>query len=387
MCRRNAVRAHDKYSRAHEEGRFAAMLSASGVLETLAWVAYGLASAASLRALKAGKASTAVQVAAALAFCAVDLYVPFTYATREHQVAVAVVLFLFPVVRPAKLVLYALGDGPLAAGRTLREHLVLSALPVIPLRCLPAGVRARMQQYGNTVKSGLHLLTACLSIVAGAVLLRWHAPAPSPTFHTRLGHMLAFVGFMVAVMDGAAALATAAGAGPVVRPFNAFWRATSLTDWWSYRWDTVVALTLRMSVFEPALAQIQRTSKYRPALKSAAGVATFALSAAIHEYSVEAQGHVWQRGQMTAYFLMQPGLIVLERCLHQAIEAACDAARVSSAAYRRVACRAVTIALVVAPVWYVWCPAYDPPMSDVNANVSRAVLQMVGLCGAMPHCG
>ena len=356
------------------------MPSASGVPETLAWVAYGLASAATLRVLKARKASTAAQVVTALVFSAIDLCIPFTYVTREHQIFVALVLFLFPVLRPTKLVLYALDSGPLVAGRTLRHYLVLAALPVIPQRCLTPGVRARMLPYVNTAKSAVHLIIACLAIGAGTVLLRWHAPASGPTFHTRLGHVLAFVGFMVVVMDGAAALATAAGAGPVVRPFNAFWRATSLTDWWSYRWDTVVALTLRMSVYEPALARIQPSSKFKPALQTAAGVATFALSAAYHEYSLEAQGQVWRRGQLAMFFMLQPGLIVLERGVHQAVDAACSALRCDGAAYRRLARRAVTAALIVGPVWYVWCPAYDLPVSDVNANAARAVQRLFGQC-------
>jgi hypothetical protein len=362
------------------------MSSGSGLANTLAWLLYGCLSSWCLWTLKRHGARKSIRLILAVIFSAVDIAIPFTYHTEKDQVAVAFVLFLFPVVRPTKLVLYAVDAGPLSVCYTLRHFLIVSALPVIPVRCLPLKVQTRMPVFKVTRRTAVNLIAACAAILLGSVMLSISSFEQHHMPWQRLWHLLAFTGFIVLVMDGAAALASGTGAGPVVQPFNDFWMAASVADWWSFRWDTVVALTLRMSVYDPVAGRLQGRGQWVSALKCLAGLGTFALSSVIHEYALAAQGDVAEPGKLTAFFMCQPLLIFAEPWLHRAIRAVFLCFKSSGSALERASLRALTLVLLFGSMYYLWCPAYDLPKSDVNIRTSRAVLRLVGLCSLVPHC-
>lgn len=367
-----------------------------GLVEGAAWLAYGAVSALLFRKLCSSKAPRSVVFLFALVLSAVDLYVPFTFRRPAHGVVVSVFLFLFPVTRPAKLCLVVAGSGPLSAARTLKEWLAVAALPVVPVRCLPSHVQTRLQTYKWSAWRGAELALALAVLAASSSLRALVHPDEISVPWSRALHICAFVSFMVALMNGAAALATAAGV-QVVEPFNRFWEATSVADWWRYRWDATIALTLRMTVYEPLAGPVFRQGGQTAAfLRQAAGVATFAGSSLIHEYSLVAQGHRGSLGQLSLYFMAQPLLIYAEdllRLRHRRApargarrKAGGEGTALPGMGPGGAVDRAVTVALVLGSVYFLWCPAYDPPLAPANSELGDELLRLLGVCDLVPFC-
>ena len=333
----------------------------------------------------------------ALILSTVDVFTPFTFRTPAHGVVLAVFLFLFPVTRPAKLYLCAVGQGPLVAAKNIPQWLAIATLPVIPVQCLPSHVQSRVRTYKLSLARIAEIVSGLVCLVAAAYLRQLVHPDDLSVPWSRFMHTIAFVGFLVALMNGAAALATMCGVD-VVEPFNRFWKATSVADWWRYRWDTVIALQLRMTLYDPIAGPVAHTGgKTATFLRHAAGVATFAGSSLIHEYALMAQGHREAPGQLTVYFMAQPLLIALEAALRQRHRRLSPPRhrgerQTSPKKVRRLTGpggaidRAITVVLIVASVYYWWCPAYDPPQSNANKELFDETLHLVGLCASMPHC-
>ena len=354
---------------------------------TVLWLCYGLLSSLALLKLRSAGASKRACVTLASCLTVVDLIIPLTYDVAvEHEIAVSVVLFLFPVTRPTKLLLYAVGSGPLAHAEDTKTFLLLAVLPVVPLRCLPHRVQQRMRVYQLASARALELSGAVVAVLAGALLMRMYAPVPVPTLRTRVGHVASFVGFLMVLLDGSAALATALGAGPVVTPFNSFLLATSVHDWWRYRWDTIIALTLRMSVYDPVATQLT-TNGARRGPQVLPALLTFVASAAVHEYSCYAVSRqLASIGQVSKFFLAQPVLMAAERPLQRGARALLKLVGVTDGTSAAVVQHVVTITLVAGSVYYLWCPSYDRPVSTANEGVADAVLRAIGLCSSVPYC-
>lgn len=123
--------------------------------------------------------------------------------------------------------------------------------------------------------------------------LRWYVgggPLPFSTF---------------AMVDGAIALVLAPF-GRTIPPVNrAPYLATSLSDFWSRRWNSIINTLLRAHVFRPF--------SHRGAV--AAMTATFIASAALHAYLVGMLLGVGATLAWTAFFLAQPVLMWVERRL------------------------------------------------------------------------
>lgn len=356
-----------------------------GIGYTLLWVAlYGQLSAILLFKLSQGQAPP-WQLTLAVTICtAVDVAIPFTYDVSRHAIAVAVVVFLFPVTRPAKMILLTYDAGPLATVKTFRKFTLLMSLPVVPTRILPGHVQSRVPAYRVTGQAMLEMAAALLTVLAGCVVMRAYPPVPSPVFRTRLAHLMMFAGFLVFVLDGCAALATALRAGPVVRPFNSYLLSESVADWWRHRWDTVISLTLRMSVYEPLTRWLRTKSSadVATAVRIAPALATFIASALVHEYTfVAINRHFSGVGQVSKFFLIQPFLSAGEAPLLAGMDRVSASPRI-----KRGMQLAVTLTVVLSSVWFLWCPTYDPPVSLANERTSDAVLNLVGLCGMVKHC-
>lgn len=356
-----------------------------GVGRTLLWVAlYGQFSSFVLFNLTSAHAPQwTIQIAAAC-FTLVDVALPFTYDISRHAIAVSVVVFLFPVTRPVKFILLAHNAGPLAAVKSYRLFTLLASLPVIPARVLPAHVRSRVPAYEVTSRALLEIAAALVTVVLGCVLMRAFPPVTSSTVRTRFAHLMMFSGFLVFVLDGCAALATAMGAGPVARPFNSYLQSESVADWWRHRWDTVISLTLRMSVYEPLTKWLrtQSSADIATAVRIAPALATFIASALVHEYTFLAiNRHYRGLGQVSKFFLVQPFLSAAE----QPVLAAMDRVSASQRVKRGLQL-GITLTLVLGSVWWLWCPTYDPPVSRANERTSDAVLNLAGLCPVTKHC-
>ena len=358
-----------------------------GFVETALWLVYSVLSAVVVFKLR--DRSRTLQLSVALTFSAVDFCVPLTFDPTRHASAIALAVFLFPVTRPAKLVLSALGKGPLASAAHFKAFLVQCMLPVIPIRCLPDNVQRRMAIYQPSRAGAQHLAVACMAIVGGAYLTKNVEPASEPTLRSSTLHIVSFAGYLLLLLDTAALLATVLGAGAVVQPFNNFLLATSIADWWRYRWDTVVSLTLRMTVYDPLTAALGKPSNKAAATAArlAPAMSTFLVSALLHEYTLYCLDRRCVWGQVSKFFLVQPALVMAERVLHGILRPFAEGVGIKESSASRLIGHMTTVGLVTASLYVWWCPAYDVPYSRANERVGDAVLRLAGLCKYVQFCG
>jgi Membrane bound O-acyl transferase family len=360
-------------------------LRANQLLLTGCWVLYAIASASLLYVIRRFKAPRWSLACVAAVTSVVDVVAPFTYRLPEHQASVLVIPFMLSLTRPWKIFLYVFDRGPLSDLPSLRDHLAMANLPVLPLKCLPDRIQKRMGVYKLNSSRICELVALSAGMLFGAVLLRLYLPEECSQVWRRLVHMLVFVNYAGFIFNGGAALASSLSSIPLITPFNDFWLASSVADWWNYRWDTVVSLTLRMSVFEPVRAGLNRNLRLqRSHATVTAGICTFLASALIHEYAMAAQGQPQTLGYVSAYFLAQPVLMAVEPAVQRTAMAAVDLLRVPIPA--KFVQRAVTVGLISLTVYLLWAPVYDPPYGNLNDVSADAVLRMVGLCSVVQHC-
>jgi hypothetical protein len=360
------------------------MLRANQLLLSGCWILYAIASSTFLYALRWTRAPRWVLACVAVAATAVDVLAPFTYSLPQHQASVLVLPFMLSLTRPWKLFLYVFDRGPLYNLPGLRDHLVLANMPVLPLKCLPEKIQRRMRVYKLNVSRVCELLALTSGMLLGSVLLRLYLPEESSQLWRRPVHMLVFVSYAGFIFNGGAALASSITGIPLIKPFNEFWLATSIADWWNYRWNTIVSVTLRMSVYEPMNAGLNRLQIQHPYATVIAGTCTFVASGLLHEYALAAQGQSLALGRVSAYFLAQPVLMALEPAIQRAATVVVD--RLGVPVQAKFVQRVVTVALVNLAIYFLWAPVYDPPIGNLNDVSADAVLRMVGLCSVVPHC-
>jgi Membrane bound O-acyl transferase family len=363
------------------------MTDDAGLTTTALWLAYGLASSLALYQLRALRASTGLKLACATLFSVIDLLVPFTFRGAQDAIAISVVVFLFPVCRPTKLLLYALDQGPLAIQHSIQQYVLTASLPIIPLRCLPERVQRRMRVLQPSAWTVCKMAVAVGGVLLGALMTRAYEPVSGSTVRSCFAHIISFVGFLVLLLEGAAVAALALGSEPLVRPFNSFLMAASINDWWSFRWDTVISLTLRLSVYDPLTWLVLRLGGDPSTAKIVPGLATFGMSALVHEYTLFAlTRNVQGIGQVSKFFLVQPILVVVEHLLRRSFRWMLTRASVWHHNTEKALAHAITVCLVLGSVCIWWCPAYDPPVSIANERVADAVLRLAGLCEQAPYC-
>lgn len=362
---------------------------ASGLLLLSFWLLYGIVSASILYALRANSTSRAV-VAAAITFSVIDCLLPFSFTCPQHSLIVAEIIFFFGVLRPAKLILFAFDRGPLGRDLSLRQHVVLATLPVMPLKCLPEHVQKRMKVYKNSK-------ARTLEIVASVVLLLFSCAARCsldeegmPTTAGYATQTVSFLAFMNQLLNLPAAIATALGSEPIVTPFNDFWKAASVSEWWNFRWNNVVSLTLRLSVYQPIVDAYKATqpSGRSTAVVALAGIATFAASGALHVYAMVAQRFPHAALPLMSFFLVQALLIAVQPYLSKAVLQLLDAFGIArdEKGRKNDVDRTMTAAMIGSTVYFIWCRAFEPPRSHATHELAQALLRATGLCNAVPYC-
>lgn len=363
---------------------------ASGLLLLTFWLIYGAASAACLHVLRR-RSTFGVVIGAAIVFSVIDAVLPLSFQVPSHSLIVAELMFFFGILRPAKLILFAFNRGPLGRDISLRQHLILANLPVMPLKCLPESIQKRMHVYQNSVARSLEIV-ASLVVLLLACAARCSLDADKmPAVARYATQLCAFLSFMNQLLNLPAAIATALGSEPVVTPFNEFWKAASVGEWWNYRWNNVVSLTLRLSVYQPIVDSYKATHPGRRTpgiLIAVAGVATFALSGGIHVYAMVAQRFSHATLPLMSFFLAQAPLIGIQPHLATAVMQALRliSRPTDEKARRHTVNRVLTAVLIGSTVLSMWCRAYEPPFSDASEDLAQAFLRAVGLCDKVAHC-
>lgn len=358
---------------------------ANEALLTSAWLLYAAASALLVYAARRHGPRWLAACAVAAA-CAADLAAPMSYTLPRQQVSALVVPFVLTLMRPFKLVLMLCDRGPLAGLASARDFAVVANLPVMPLACLAPALQKRMRAYRPTRARGVELAVLGAAIPLGASLMRLYTLEESSQAWRRLVHMFVFSVYASFLFNLAAALSSYAARGvAIIAPFNEFWAATSLADWWAYRWDTVFAVIFRQVAFDPVRTALSRTKLPPGGAVAAAALCTFGVSALVHEYAMVAQGQPSALGHIWRYFMAQPLLLAAEPSVQKLARSIARASRVSPTG-EALAQRAVAIALIVLPIYYLWAPVYDPPYGTLNNDSADAVLQLVRLCNSVPQC-
>lgn len=238
--------------------------SLSQWLKLLGVIAYCLASATWIFRLKRRKQDGRA-LAAALLLSVLDLLLPFAFKVPSDVLLVQILLFHLPVTRPIKLILYAFDRGPLTCAGSLREHLVLANFPVIPVASLPGRAQAKLPVYKATQWRIIELVLQLPLAILTCMAVRAHAPAELSWWWVCTIQLLGFIAQLTLILNGAALATTYLIDLPVIAPFNQYWKASSVQDFWSWRWDTVSALPLPLanewwdSVLLVAMLRLTRT--------------------------------------------------------------------------------------------------------------------------------
>lgn len=386
----------------------------TGTALTPLWLLYGVASSTALYAVKVRRPS--LLLVFATLFALVDSYIPFSYSS-DRILEIAPLQFMFALLRPAKMLMLAFGRGFLAREMSMKQHVILSILPVVPMKGLPEHLQKRIPAFRTSAAALMQLGFWLVVLVMGAAVTCSMDTSTTGPLLRSARHLVAFLGFMHVLLLGSALLASALGSEPVVAPFNSFWLAESIADWWSYRWNTVIGTSLRCTVYDPIVEHFKAGNRGKPVpmrTKLLAGCATFAYSAMIHEQALVNQRAFSAVGPLTLFFMLQPVLIVVQPWLadlatavrvfltaprvHKQIHGATvsvDGTQIVQngkgedrhAVFRGHMGRATTFVLGFASLILLWCPAYDPPYSDLTDRIATATMKVLpGMLEAVPYC-
>lgn len=225
---------------------------------------------------------------------------------------------------------WALGRGPLCERLSLPQFAAVFALPITPV--LKSAAAAAPSARGNARQGevGHAGPAACAAAAAGklAGLVGVLVALPAPWL-PRLGQealyslgLYLFMGFVFDCMEAAVGAALRL---PVAPNFDAPFLATSLTDFWSRRWNLTTGYTCRFLVYDVVLEGQLLKPRRRPgrparpgaARRAAAVCASFAASAAMHELFL-----LYLRGRFSGYwfafFAAQGPLVVAEAAARRA---------------------------------------------------------------------
>lgn len=362
----------------------------SGLLLLALWLSYSVTSAAILHILRA-RQKFLVVLSAAICFSVIDTLVPFSFLIPHHALIVSEILFFFGVLRPAKMILFAFDRGPLGRDISLRQHVILAVLPVMPLKCLPENIQKRMMVYKVTTARMLEIAASLVLLLLSCVIRCHLEEANMPTAAGYAAQISAFISFMSQLLNLPAALATAWGCEPIVTPFNEFWKAASVVEWWNYRWNNVVSLTLRLSVYQPIVDayKAMHPGRSTPGVVAAlAGIATFTASGGIHVYAMVAQQLPHAALPLMSFFLLQAVLIAVQPFIsNAAMQVLYSVSKPADEKARRHAVdRVLTAVMIISTVRLLWCAAYEPPYSHATHDLAQALLRVAGLCDMAPHC-
>ncbi|KAI6704620.1 hypothetical protein NL676_007582 [Syzygium grande] len=215
-----------------------------------------------------------------------------------------------------KLLLLACGKGPLAPPPPPSPPLSLPlfvAVASLPIKIGPstgsAGAKNGGGGDGDGLKSPANYVTKCLLVVSLFPLYQ-----RSDYVHEKVMMMAYSIHMYLGLEVALAAVGAAAGRliGVAVEPqFDEPYLATSLQDFWGRRWNLMVTSILRPSVYDPVRSAsgrfVGRQWASLPAM-----LATFAVSALMHELIFYYIGRKEPAWVVTGFFLLHGVAVVAE---------------------------------------------------------------------------
>uniref|UniRef100_A0A7N0TSQ1 Wax synthase domain-containing protein n=1 Tax=Kalanchoe fedtschenkoi TaxID=63787 RepID=A0A7N0TSQ1_KALFE len=216
-----------------------------------------------------------------------------------------------------KLMLFSFNKGPLSADPSisLPRFLAVASLPIkvnpkSDFDGTPGGTSVAETDPSAHSARGYALRAALLAVV---LKLYDYKDRLHPTAILFLYSLHLYIGLeLILAVVGAAARA---GFGLELEPqFNEPYLATSLSDFWGRRWNLVVTSILRPTVYEP-VTSLLAGSMGREKAQPVAVLATFAVSAIMHELMMFYLSRLIPTGEMSAFFLLHGACVVAERAV------------------------------------------------------------------------
>ncbi|KAF1002016.1 acyl-CoA--sterol O-acyltransferase 1 [Apium graveolens] len=217
--------------------------------------------------------------------------------------------FLIAWLSNFKLLMFCFGIGPLS----------YPSLPLLAIGSLP--IKIHQQTLSSKTSKDVFKSPMNYAIKTILVVLFVHAYDSIDYIHPNVVYfMYAFhiYFFLELALAGLAALARALLGLELEPQFNEPYLSTSLQDFWGRRWNLMVTRILRPTVYEPALKSftviLGRQLASLPAI-----LATFIVSAVMHELVFYYLGRVRPRWVVTLFFLLHGFCLVAEIAIKKAV--------------------------------------------------------------------
>ncbi|PON74331.1 Wax synthase [Parasponia andersonii] len=298
-----------------------------------------------------------------------------------------------------KLLLFAFGKGPLASpdsqSISLGRFVGVACLPIKIQQNQPPLKKPKESHYREgqspskshlngqnketpsskmPEKGQVSLMNYAIKALLLALLLRVYDYSDSIHPKVLLGlycfHIYFFLELSLAVM---AALARALLGLELEPQFNEPYLSSSLQDFWGKRWNLMVTSILRPTVYEPTL----NFAKYTVGRKWApipAVMATFLVSALMHELQFYYLGRLRPNWKVTAFFVLHGLCLTMEIVLKKAIDGRWRLPRLVSGA--------LTVVFVFSTCFWLFIPQFlrfeaDFKMLEEYAAVSAFVRNII----------
>lgn len=211
-----------------------------------------------------------------------------------------------------KLLMFCFGIGPLSSpSLSLLHFLAIASLPI------------KIQQHRPSSTTSKHVVKGPVNYAIKTLLVVLFVRAYDYTdyIHPNVVYfMYAFHIYFVLelALAGLAALARALLGLELEPQFNEPYLSTSLQDFWGRRWNLMVTRILRPTVYEPAI-KIFTVILGRRVASLPAIMATFIVSAIMHELIFYYLGRVRPTGVVTLFFLLHGFCLVAEIAIKKAL--------------------------------------------------------------------
>jgi D-alanyl-lipoteichoic acid acyltransferase DltB (MBOAT superfamily) len=212
---------------------------------------------------------------------------------------------------------WALNRGPLAQPLTFVQFITIYMMPITPISSLSKNDRHPRSKRGEPALQALQDTVVKLVLLGLILIILRKFDENIPLLIKEATYALALYAFVSLMMAPLSAAVTAVLQLDIAPYFDRPYLSSSLTDYWSRRWNLNVTHTLRFLVYEPICegrvikANKKQTEGTSPLRRAVAACTTFLVSGAIHELIIF---YVCGRfsGSWLMFFTLQGPLLVLE---------------------------------------------------------------------------
>ncbi|CAM8903186.1 unnamed protein product [Rhodiola kirilowii] len=273
-----------------------------------------------------------------------------------------------------KLILFSFNKGPLSSDPniSLLRFIATGSLPIkinpkSKLDATPRGRPAPDRDPGSQIwKPAMRYAVKAMLLAVLFKLYDFKARLhPTAILFLYCFHIYFVLEFILAVVGAAAR----AGLGLELEPqFNEPYLATSLKDFWGKRWNLVVTSILRPTVYEPTMNIITGPTCQlsRNQAEPIAVLATFGVSAIMHELMIYNLGRLHPTGKMSSFFLLHGLCVVSETAVLRRLKGKWRVPRVVSSSY--------TILIVMSTAIWLFFPDFLRARADVKSFQEYAAL-------------